>query len=1099
MGKSTQFIRYRLGIDVGVASLGAAVVALDEADYVDGSSIVFGAVRTYPIPLGAEDRRLKRGARRNNDREGRRLNRVTDLLVAKGIGYSRGKEPEGYLNRSPIKCRAQASREKVQLEDLARALLHIAKHRGSSAIRERETEEQPAPPTKQSSATKKKKQSPTKAGMETLQTEMQARGFETYGQYLRWREKQKTTLPTRINSNAVTGEYAYYPSRDMLRHEFDKIWTTQARFHGEVLNDALRQEVEAELFFQRRVSAPPPAQCPYFYDEPRLPKCSRLFQVRRIYEEANNLRFKTKSGETAPYGLIERDKIVARLLSGEDLNATELKATLGLPRTYRVSLENAKSRTGIAGYPFDVALGDNEVLGLRWYAADEALRDSVLGILAHVYDDDLAMEQLQSILGCDHQAAAKILSAKIPSGWGHMGITATTKILGALKTAVISSREAEDIAGLVHAMTADGVVYSKLPYYGEVLPGHTVNPIWVSDYRRATDKPPLTDPLEKKFGRIPNPVVHLALNQIRLVVNDIIDKFGPPEIIHIELARELNKSAEDRARLDKENADNRKTSDAAAKALEGINIKPTRTNIQKYKLWAEQGHRCLYTGANISLTQLYSGDADIDHILPRSKTYSDAMSNKAVCLRHANADKSNRAPYEAFAENPKYDWDAIMRQVADLPGNKQWRFDADAMTRFEEDENGFRERYGNDNSYIARVAGQYLCCLYGGEPQHTVAVSSYIVSLLRGKWGLNKIFGTKDGGGKSRDDHRHHFIDALTTAFATRGMVQAIQREAARCEWENLTDFVERIDPPFGEPRAFFAHVREAVADRVRLSRKPDHATQGQLHQDTLLGIIDGPDEKGSYVCRLRKSLFDYNTLDALMKPSVKTTLPDLPEIVTARGKLEALKQSIASYTLKAETALEVERQADIAAGNKGRKISPAALYARAVKLHKDAGGTDKFTLFEKNKLVNTQRAQGGNKATGGFISGRNHRLEVYQDRKGQTKWQCVSMLEANDKYFQPQSEQDGNRLLWKAHKEDILLIDHPDDPARRIQVVVAKFRDIGLGVTPIEDARDSKSRVLWEKGLSFFVTHRAQRVVVNAAGDITWHFPMLSHANGKT
>jgi len=614
--------------------------------------------------------------------------------------------------------------------------------------------------------------------------------------------------------------------------------------------------------------------------------------------------------------------------------------------------------------------------------------------------------------------------------------------------------------------------------------------MWVSDYRRDTDRPPHTDVNEETFGRIPNPVVHLALNQIRQTVNAIIDKYGLPETIHIELARDLNKSAKARAEIEEINKNNKATSDAAAKDLRKHNIPVNRTNIQKYKLWKEQAGLCTYTGDPIGLSDLYSGEIDVDHILPRSKTFSDSMANKLVCFRRANADKSNRAPYQAFADNPDYDWSAIMRRAEKLHGNKSWRFEAAAMERFE-DEGAFRDRYGNDNSYIARLARQYLSVLYG-EPSKVIAVSSHIVGLLRAKWGLQSILGSKKSGKKARDDHRHHFVDALVTACASRSMIQRIMTEAARCEREGLEDFVKTIEPPFGTSREFVAATQDAVENCVTVSRKPDHATTGQLHEDGLRGIVDGPDAKGSYVCKIRKSLGDYNNLAALRKPTIKTTLPDLGEISQARSTLESLKESITRYCDIATAQLEAERQADINTGKKGKNVSENAIYTRAVRLHKDGGGASSFTLYENQKLVNIRRAKDGNRPTGGYISGRNHRIEIYADATGKVKWQCISMLDANNPNFVSESSRPDHALMWKAHKEDTLEIDNPDDTDQRIRVVIAKFRESAIGIVPVMDARDSKERLMWEKGLSFFCQHRAQRIVTDPLGDIKWRFPAL-------
>lgn len=1087
-------MRYRLGIDVGVASLGIAIVELGNSTKPSHGDfpthIVGGSVRTWPIPEGAAERRQKRGMRRNIGGGKRRLDRLSDLLAKNGIGYSRKDVPKELLIKSPIKLRAKGSRGKIELDELARALLHIARHRGSSAIREQENTEQ-----NDDKGKKKKRETPTADAIKSLRGEMTKRGFSTYGQYLRWREKKN--YPIRINQTKMANGkdgYAFYPSRQMLVVEFNAIWDEQTKYYPDALTDTLKVRVEDELFFQRAVTSPPPGKCPYFTDEHRLPRASRLFQIRRIYEEANHLRFHNRNGEAIHYGLEQRDMIATRLLSGEDLSFAGIKNTIGLKRTDKVSLESTKTRKGIDGFPFDIALGHEDFLGETWLQADEARQDDILQILATEHDDQRAIEKLLYILNGDEEMAKRALQAPLPKGWGNMGLTATVRILEELKRDVVPARVAEDKAGLFHAATPDGVIYNRLPYYGEVLPGHTVDPIWVSNYRRDTDRPPATNPLEKKFGRIPNPVVHLALNQIRQTVNAVIEKYGLPEDIHIELARDLNKSAEAREEIAKSNAENQKENDNIREILEHHNVTVHRTNLQKYKLWQEQGCVCIYTNEPISLKRLYFEDVEVDHILPRSKTYSDSMTNKVVCTRASNADKKNRPPFEAFTDDSNYDWDAIMRRVEKLRDNKQWRFTKDAMKNFEDGQESFRARYGTDNSYIARVTRQYLTCLYG-EPTRVIAVSSHIVGLLRGKWGLLKILGEKASGKKARDDHRHHFIDALVTACATRSMVQRIQTEAARCEREGLEAFVKTINPPFGDGKMFFNAAKEATLDRVTLSRKADHSIAGQMHEDTLRGIIDGPDKAGKYTCRVRRKLKDYATLAALEKPTFKTTLPDLPEIASAREALDELKASVRRHIQAATKELEEERAADIEAGKKGKKVSDRTVFARAVKLHMDADGRSTFTLYENMNLVNLRRSKNGNRLTGGYVGGRNHRMDFYLDGSGKVQWQCISMMDANDPRFEPEASKEGCKLLWSAHKEDVLLMDNPDKPDERIRVTVGKFRDITTGVVPECDARDSKKRVMWEKGLSFFYKAGAQRVILDPLGDISWHFPALPHS----
>lgn len=1088
-GQKAKF-RYRLGVDVGVASLGLAILDLDNTTNTGNGSasgsatgeagfkIVGGSVVTWPLPTGAEERRLKRAMRRNIERKERRLDRLSDLLAAHEIGTVRKQMPKDILDQSPIKIRAKATHQRVELAELARAILHLAKHRGSSAFREDDIKDE-------------NEARQTALGMDNLRREMAAKGFKTYGQYLRWREKQD--MPTRINPNKMADAkdgYAFYPSREMLQEEFGLIWDRQARCSPTVLTNALKKQVEDELFFQRAITTPPPGDCPYTEGEKRLARASRLFQMRRIYEDANHLRFSGRQGQVIPYGKAERDKIVARLMAGEDLGINDLKTTIGQKTSIRVSVEDVKAKKGIDGYPFDRRLGAIDVLGAHWRNADPDTQDQILDILNTEHDQNAAKAALADLMDGDVDAAQRALKTSLPSGWGHMGLTATVKVLDQLKADVIPVILAIEQAGLVHVSTATGDVRGRLPYYGEILVGYTVPPMWVSRYRLETDRPPHTDPLEQKFGRIPNPVVHQALRVIQKAVNAVIKKYGLPESIHIELARDLNKSAEAREEIERRNEKNRKASDKAAEDIRAIGETVNRLNIQKYKLWKEQAGLCLYTGEALALVDLFNGTSNVDHILPRSKTFDDALSNKVICTRAANADKGNKAPYAAFADNSNYDWAAIMRRVEKLSSAKRWRFDANAMQQFE-DQDRFRARYGTDNAYIARITRQYLTCLYR-EPHHVVAVSSHIVGLLRGKWGLHGILGSKSNGKKARDDHRHHFVDALVTACATRAMVGRIQHEAARTERDGLETFVDTIAPPFGTAKMFFNAAREATLERVSLSRKPDHATTGQLHEDTLLGIVDGPDAKGFYVCRKRKKLTDYDTLAALEKSSLKDTLPDLAEIEEAKASLDDIRRSIRHHSVQAEEDLETQRRADIAAGKKGKKVSDRAIYSKALTLHENANGKLSFTLFEKNKLVNIRRAKDGNRPTGGYISGRNHHMDFYVDAKGKIRWQLINMIEANDKNFVPDSARPGHQLLWSAHKEDLLLIDNPDAPEQRIRVIVAKISEGKLGVVPEADARESKDRIMWEKGLLFFTTRSAQRIVTDALGDITWHFPAL-------
>jgi CRISPR-associated endonuclease Csn1 len=102
--------------------------------------------------------------------------------------------------------------------------------------------------------------------------------------------------------------------------------------------------------------------------------------------------------------------------------------------------------------------------------------------------------------------------------------------------------EAAAKVGYDHAKLPDGVLSpnGRLPYYGEWLPDAVVGS---ADPR---------EPIEKRFGRLPNPTVHIGLGQLRRVVNALIKQHGPPTEIAIEFTRALKLSPNEKAEVQRE-------------------------------------------------------------------------------------------------------------------------------------------------------------------------------------------------------------------------------------------------------------------------------------------------------------------------------------------------------------------------------------------------------------------------------------------------------------------------------------------------------------------------------------------------------------------
>jgi len=138
-----------------------------------------------------------------------------------------------------------------------------------------------------------------------------------------------------------------------------------------------------------------------------------------------------------------------------------------------------------------------------------------------------------------------------------------------------------------------------------------------------------------------NPVVEKILNQMINLVNEIIKEYGKPDEIRIELARELKKNAEERAKMTTDiNAVtllNQKYAETLQKEF-GIKY-PSRNDIIRYKLYLElasNGFKDLYSDTKIEKENLFTNKYDIDHIIPQSKFFDDSFSNKVLVPRDAN-------------------------------------------------------------------------------------------------------------------------------------------------------------------------------------------------------------------------------------------------------------------------------------------------------------------------------------------------------------------------------------------------------------------------------------------------------------------------------
>lgn len=296
-------------------------------------------------------------------------------------------------------------------------------------------------------------------------------------------------------------------------------------------------------------------------------------------------------------------------------------------------------------------------------------------------------------------------------------------------------------------------------------------------YKRSDEKEKTICDLLPEPPDVRNPVVNKAIRELRKVVNAIVRRFGKPDVICVEMARDMKLSKKQKEALQKSMKQNEKLNQEAEEALKELGIQnPSREDKTKYRLWKECDGMCPYTGKAITQEMLITEDVDIEHIIPYTRCLDDSFKNKTLCIATENRSvKKNQTPYEAYSANPQK-YEEILTRVnnMNLHPRKKRLFELKDLSGFDD----FVTRQLNDTRYICRVAKDYLASLVG---QGNVRLpKGEATAALRHKWGLNSILGGEDNEQKFREDHRHHAVDAIVIACIFRSLFQKLSKLTAR-------------------------------------------------------------------------------------------------------------------------------------------------------------------------------------------------------------------------------------------------------------------------------------------------------------------------------
>lgn len=1001
-----EIIEMRLGLDIGTNSIGWWLYETDGGEanarivrVIDGGVRIFSDGRDPKSGASlAVDRRAARAMRRRRDRYLRRRATLMKVLADSGLMPADPVKAKTLENLDPYELRAIGLDQCLPLTHLGRALFHLNQRRGFKSNRKTDRGDNESGKIKDATG--------------RLEQAMMANGARTYGEFLHMRRQRADdprdvpSVRTRLSIAKRDGPegkeeagYDFYPDRRHLEEEFQKLWSAQAQFHPN-LTEYLHDLVFEKIFYQRPLKTPKVGLC-LFTAEERLAKAHPLTQRRTLYETVNQLRVTADGRRTRPLALEERDQIIHALdnkaptksLSSMVLKLPTLAKLLKLRDGEHFTLETGV-REAIACDPVRASLSHPDRFGPRWSKLEAESQWEIISCIREVQSDaehaDL-VDWLARSYGLDHANAEAVANAPLPEGYGRLGLTATIRILAHLKAGVVTYAQAVAACGWHHSNQRTGECLERLPYYGEVLDRHVI--------------PGSYDPNDDditRFGRITNPTVHIGLNQLRRLVNKIIDVYGKPDQIVVELARELKQSEQQKNEAMKRIRDTTVAATKRSKTLEGLGIEDNGRNRMLLRLYEDLGPAigprcCPYTGKPISVEMVFK-DCDVDHILPYSRTLDDSFANRTLCLREANREKRNQTPWEAWGGTSK--WAAIEANLKNLPENKRWRFAPDAMKRFES-ENDFLDRALVDTQYLARISRTYLDTLFT-EGGRVWVVPGRMTEMLRRHWGLNSLLGDKDRGpvkAKNRTDHRHHAIDAAVVAATDRSLLNQISHAAGQGEAAGQSaELIARETPP---PWDGFRDDLRAHLDKIIVSHRADHgridkearkkgrdSTAGQLHQETAYSIVDD-----SYVAS-RTDLLS-------VKPA---------QLLEELGRSGQVRDPQLRQALRVATAEKTGKDLENALREFADKPGPYQ-GIRRVRIIKPLQDQARIAVPAHNPI---KAYQGGS----------NHVFEIWRLPDGQFEARVVTTFEAHTAESPNNKRHPAAKRLLRVHKGDMVALE---------------------------------------------------------------------------
>lgn len=880
MTKINDDLRYRVGIDVGLKSIGFCAVEVDDKDQplrlLNSMVFIHDAGVDPNENKAAKSRKLTAGVARRTQRgtaQNRRRLVELDRVLSEELRWPLPNLEDFEDPYEPWHTRAELvdhyiEDESERLEALSIAVRHMARHRGWRN-----------PYIKVDSLLTPVEPSEFLRGLNERVGEALGREFPeetTPGQLI----SEYMSDPKYRESNGIRGDDGILQGK---LHQYDN--TAEIRKICEVqrLDHDVFKLLVRKVFFAKS----PRGSAAGLVGHDQLPgqggrraeKAHPDFQLFRIVSVLTNLRVREAGAERCltPEELSGLTDFLLDAGLKQQVTWADLADNLGIERadlrgTARPSVDGEPA---LRFPPTDVTtekIMASKVKWLKewWKSADSERRGFMVDALSNsggsTDDDDIDDEVAELLERATEDEQTELEKIQLPQGRAAYSLDSLRK--------------------LTERMLTEGVDL------------HTARK---QLFNVDDDWRPEPEPIEAPVG---NPAVDRVLKQVARWLNMATDRWGKPVVINIEhtrdglgsekVARELLRESQRRQDL------NQKNMDEMIQQL-GISGKARRSALVKHQAIQRQNSMCLYCGTAIGFET-----AEMDHIVPRANSgSSNERSNLAAVCRTCNHQKG-AVPFAVWATSGQAHAGVSLegaiervraweRDPAMSP--KQYaHFRKEVISRLKsrKPDEEFDGRSMESVAWMAielrtRIDGFYRKLKAESVPSIGI-YRGQLTAEARKASGFENRVNLIGGKGKTRFDRRHHAMDALVIAMMNQSVSQTLALRVNMRESQRITGQEETWKNFYGKPGQAserFEQWREGMLRAVELfnielakNAIPFHENvrlrvgSSKVHDDTIRKFIHA---------KLGEAL-SVAMIDRAETPALWTALTKLPDFDPKEG-----------------------------------------------------------------------------------------------------------------------------------------------------------------------------------------------------------------------